>query len=297
MSAMTAMTSMTSISGFLPVLKPPGMTAHDVVAFLRRRLGVRRIGHAGTLDPLAAGVLPVAVGPATRLIRFLRHDKEYRGEILFGKTTNTLDLAGETILDQPFPVEEDALRAVLPRFQGPITQRAPMVSAVQVGGKRLYSLARQGIEIERPIRNVEIYDLELLRFSPGESSLYPRALLRIHCAGGTYIRSLAEDLGEALGGPAVLAFLLRTQACGLPIEGALTLDEVDPSRLLSPERVLAHLERYELDEDSARRFLHGQLLPNPGLSGDIRMVYDEHLLGIASAGDVLKPQVVFSEDA
>lgn len=285
---------MTSVSGFLSVLKPPGMTAHDVVAVLRRRLGVRRIGHAGTLDPLAAGVLPVAVGSATRLIRFLRHDKEYRGEILFGKTTNTLDLAGETILDQPFPVEEEALRALLPRFQGPIQQRAPMVSAVQVGGKRLYSLARQGIEIERPIREVEIYDLELLRFLPGE---YSRALLRIHCAGGTYIRSLAEDLGEALGGPAVLAFLLRTQACGLPIEESLTLDEVEPSRLLPPGQVLAHLECLELDEDGARRFLHGQMLPNPGLSGDIRMVHGETLLGIASAGDVLRPQVVFSEDA
>lgn len=286
-------------NGFLNVLKPPGMTAHDVVAVLRRILQTRKIGHAGTLDPLAAGVLPVAVGSATRLIRFLRHDKEYLGEVLFGVATDTLDTAGRILERTALPLDAARLEAVLPRFRGEIIQRVPLVSAVQIEGKRLYALARAGIEIERPSRKAEIFALELRRFEEGE---FPRALLRVHCGGGTYIRSLAEDLGLALGGCACLSFLLRTQACGFPLATSFTLEELKKMTevencFIPPRSALSHLDFVVLEGPDVARFLHGQAMPNPGLVGDVLMLGEGLFLGVAKAeGERLKPQVVLNEE-
>ncbi|HEY9766762.1 MAG TPA: tRNA pseudouridine(55) synthase TruB [Chroococcales cyanobacterium] len=290
------------INGFLNVLKPPDMTAHDVVAVLRRILKTRRIGHAGTLDPAAAGVLPVAVGQATRLLQFLRHDKEYFGEVLFGVSTDTLDSTGEIIEKRGMKLDSSSIEEILPLFRGEIEQRVPMVSAVQIDGKRLYALARAGVEMERPVRKAEIYSLELLRFFESE---FPRALFKVHCGGGTYIRSLAEEMGSALGGFACLSFLLRTMACGFPLSEALTLEEIkekaeESSRidfLLPCEEALLHLEELILEGGEMARFLHGQILPNPGLKGNVRVMGEKNLLGIALAeGENLKPRVVFNEE-
>ena len=288
------------ISGFLNVLKPPGMTAHDVVAVLRRILKTRRIGHAGTLDPAAAGVLPVAVGQATRLIQYLRHDKEYLGEVLFGISTDTLDSTGEIVEIKGMNLDSSSVEEILPRFRGEIEQRVPMVSAVQIDGKRLYALARAGIEIERPVRKAEIYALELRRFFEGE---FPRALFRVHCGGGTYVRSLAEEMGLALDGRACLSFLLRTMACGFPLSEALTLEEIkeraeEGGAFLIPfEKALFHLDALVLEKEAIARFLHGQSLANPGLKGNVRVMGENVFLGIAVAeGENLKPRVVFNEE-
>lgn len=279
------------MNGFLNVLKPPGMTAHDVVAFMRRKLGTKKIGHAGTLDPLAVGVLPLAVGNATRLLQYLRSGKEYLAEIQFGVETSTADADGEILSQAPMPITEEALVSVFPRFRGAIQQRPPMVSAVSIGGKRLYQLAREGIEVDRPLRDVVIDELELVRFWPGE---YPRALVRVSCSAGTYIRSLAVDLAEALGGVASLAFLLRTRAGDFTIEEAATLDE-EP-RWVSLEQGVAHLPGHVASASEVEDVRHGRALKvGKGPRGEIVRIVDEAgaLLAMAERrGDRLQPKMV-----
>jgi len=266
--------------GFLSILKPPGMTSHDVVAFLRRKLGTRRIGHAGTLDPPACGVLPMAVGRATRLIPYLAADKEYVAEIVFGRSTSTGDAEGMVRESRDVSVSREMLEAVLPRFLGEIQQRVPMVSAVHVGGKRLHELAREGIEIvDRPVRTVTIHDLELQRFTPGSQ---PLALLRVACSPGTYIRTLAEDLGEALGVPASLTFLLRTRSSGIGLEASVRLE--DEPLWLSWNEALGHLDLHEATEDEFRAVGHGKALearqPRPE-GTQVRIQQGNRMLAIA----------------
>jgi tRNA pseudouridine55 synthase len=279
------------MNGFLNVLKPPGMTAHDVVAYMRRRLGTRKIGHAGTLDPLAVGVLPLAVGNATRLLQYLRSGKEYLAEIQFGVETSTADAEGEVLRRAPMPITEEQLREILPRFRGTISQRPPMVSAVSVGGKRLYQLAREGIEIERPLREVTIDVLELVTFWPGE---YPRAQVRVSCSAGTYIRSLAVDMAEVLGGVASLAFLLRTRAGDFPLAEAATLDE-EP-RWVSLGEGIGHLPVHVASLSEVEDIGHGRALKAAnGPQGEIVRVIDEsgELLAMAERrGDRLQPKMV-----
>lgn len=279
------------MNGFLNVLKPPGMTAHDVVAAMRRKLGTRKIGHAGTLDPLAVGVLPLAVGHATRLLQYLRSGKEYLAEIQFGLETSTADAEGEVLRQVPMPITEEELRAILPRFRGTIMQRPPMVSAVSIGGKRLYQLAREGIEVERPLREVTIEALELVRFWPGE---YPRAQVRVACSAGTYIRSLAVDMAEALGGVASLAFLLRTRAGDFPLESAATFDE-EPCWVGLSE-ALGHLPAHVATSREAEDIGHGRALTAPpDLAGAIVRIVDAsgELLAMAERrGDRLQPKLV-----
>lgn len=279
------------MNGFLNVLKPPGMTAHDVVAYMRRRLGTKKIGHAGTLDPLAVGVLPLAVGNATRLLQYLRSGKEYLAEIQFGVSTSTADAEGEVLVREPMPITEEQLREILPRFRGTIQQRPPMVSAVSIGGKRLYQLAREGIEVERPLREVTIDVLELVKFWPGE---YPRALVRVSCSAGTYIRSLAVDMAEALGGVASLAFLLRTRAGDFSLDEAATLDE-EP-RWVGLGTAIAHLPVHVASPEEVVDIGHGRALEGaPGPKGEIVRVVDGagELLAMAERrGDRLHPKLV-----
>ncbi len=242
--------------GFLSILKPPGMTSHDVVAFLRRKLGTRRVGHAGTLDPPACGVLPVAAGRATRLIPYLAADKEYVAEICFGRSTSTGDAEGEIRECRDVTVTREALEAVLPRFLGPSQQRVPMVSAVHVGGKRLHELAREGVEIaDRPVRTITLHELELQRFTPGPQ---PQALVRVACSPGTYIRTLAEDLGQALGVPASLTFLLRTRSSGIGLDSSVRLE--DEPRWLSWDEALGHLAVHEATDEEFRAVGNGKAL-------------------------------------
>ncbi|MEB3328777.1 MAG: tRNA pseudouridine(55) synthase TruB [Candidatus Sericytochromatia bacterium] len=234
---------MTEPFGLLAVLKPPGMTAHDVVSVVRRVAGTRRVGHGGTLDPAAAGVTLVAVGKATRLLGYVQDDKAYRAEVAFGLATDTGDLDGHVIAEADAGgVTASALDAALEGFRGTITQRPPMASAVHVGGRRLYELARAGVALapeEIPTREVTFHNLVRLEFQPG-----PRAVVRLDlaCSAGTYIRSLAVDLGQALGVPACLQFLLRTRSGPIALAATQTLEEVaQQPHWLPLEHWLGHL--------------------------------------------------------
>ena len=251
------------VNGFINLLKPPGPTSHDMVAFVRRLLGIKRVGHAGTLDPLAAGILVIAVGKATRLISYLEGTKTYRGEITFGKTTSTLDAGGQIQSVSPVSLQRRQLEDVLPQFTGPLMQVPPMVSAIKWRGQRLYSLARQGLEVERKPRPVVIHQLKLLSFAP--DTAHPRALVECTCSAGTYIRSLAADMGNVLGCGAYLSFLLRTQSGPFAIETSITPSEMETAVvdgsfskcLLPPEKAVAYLAAIVLLPEDALLFTHG----------------------------------------
>ena len=204
------------------VLKPPKMTSHDVIGFLRRALNTKKIGHGGTLDPDAAGVLPVFAGSATRLLEFaVEGRKEYIAEFTLGAQTDTGDDSGEVVKTLPVPqFTQEQLLAVLAQFIGPQLQLPPMYSAIKINGKKLYQLARQGVEVERTARPIEVYKLELLHYT--ETSF----TVRVACSKGTYIRVLGEDLATALGTCGTMSFLLRTQVGVYTIDKAFTLKEI-----------------------------------------------------------------------
>ena len=232
------------IDGLLVVDKPAGWTSHDVVAKLRGATHQRRIGHAGTLDPDATGVLLVGLGRVTRLMRFLQETtKEYRGVVSFGVATDTLDAAGVEQERREMPaLDGAAIEAALPRFRGDIEQIPPMVSALKVDGKRLHELARDGKDVDRKPRPVRIDRFDLETFEPGP---FPSATVMVECSSGTYIRSLAADLGTALGGCAHLASLVRLRVGAFTLADATPLDVLveDPvPHVLSPAVALRGME-------------------------------------------------------
>ena len=214
------------MTGIVIVDKPAGWTSQDVTARLRRVFGTRRIGHGGTLDPMATGVLPVFVGRATRGVEFFEHaDKTYEAVLRLGTVTDTQDSTGTVLEKRPVTVTEAEFRDILPKFTGEIAQIPPMYSAIKVDGKKLYELARAGKEVERKPREITIFSLELLEFS-GET-----AKIRVHCSKGTYIRTLCHDIGAALGCGGCMEALRRTAA------GEYTLaDSVELDTLLNAER-------------------------------------------------------------
>ncbi|MFX4260880.1 tRNA pseudouridine(55) synthase TruB [Pelotomaculum propionicicum] len=215
------------MDGFINVLKPPGMTSHDVVNFFRRLLGIKKVGHTGTLDPGAAGVLLICLGGATRLAGYLTdEDKEYRAEITFGIATLSGDAYGEVTSEiDASGLSEDEVRSVLPRFHGKITQVPPMTSAIKINGKKLYELARAGLTVDRPGRVVNINSLEFIS-GTGWGTPRPRALLHLSCSKGFYVRSLCLDIGTSLGCGAHMSFLVRTGAGPYKIHDSLTLEEI-----------------------------------------------------------------------
>lgn len=245
-----------TVHGMTVIDKPAGVTSHDVVNQLRRHFGEKRIGHAGTLDPGATGVLVVAVGNATRLMRFLSGaDKSYVGEIVLGASTTTLDNEGDTtaVFDMAGITIEQARAVVAEHLTGDILQIPPMVSALKVGGRRLHEMAREGIEIEREARPSTVSRFDL---SPSDDPLVLRAA--VDCSSGTYIRSLADDLGRLLGGGAHLRNLRRTRV------GRFTLDHaqvVDSATLLPVEAAVQHLPAVRVDAVTADHVAHGRLLP------------------------------------
>lgn len=204
------------------VLKPPQMTSHDVIGFLRRALNTKKIGHGGTLDPDAAGVLPVFAGSATRLLEFaVEGSKEYIAEFTLGAQTVTGDDSGEVVKTLPVPAFSEAeLQAVLSQFVGKQLQLPPMYSAIKINGQKLYQLARQGVEVERTPRQIEVYKLELLHYTAKSFTV------RIACSKGTYIRVLGEDMAAALGTCGTMSFLLRTQVGAFKLAEAHTLQEI-----------------------------------------------------------------------
>lgn len=255
------------MDGFLNLNKPPGITSHDGVGQLRRWLGTKKVGHGGTLDPLAQGVLPLAVGRATRLLPYLIDDKAYRAVVRFGLTTTTDDLEGEILNKRDaHGLTLADVEAILPEFVGVIAQVPPAYSAIQVQGKRLYDLARRGQVVQPPSRTVTIHHLRVETWQPGD---WPELTLAVDCGPGTYIRSLARDLGERLGTGATLAYLQRTRSGGFDLDHSLTLDEVkaridvDTLTLVSPEAALTHLPTLSLETDLARRWQQGQKFAPP----------------------------------
>ena len=242
--------------GVAAVDKPAGVTSHDVVAMLRRRFDERQVGHGGTLDPDATGVLVVAVGKATKLLRFVESTrKEYRGEVVLGVETTTLDAAGEVMAthDMSGVTLDAARRVVAEQLTGDIEQVPPMVSAIRVGGRRLHELAREGIEVERAPRPVTVH-----RFDVGATDRPDVWSIEVECSPGTYIRSLAADLGRLLGGGAHLRSLRRTRVGSFTVEQAAPPDECV---LLPVESAVAALARVEVTDDVAAMVANGRVLP------------------------------------
>lgn len=250
------------MDGFLNLNKPVGLTSHDCVAKVRRLLQLKRVGHAGTLDPAATGVLPIAFGRATRLLQFLPGDKAYHATIRFGLTTTTDDLEGEVLTSQPgSELKLDAVKAVLPQFQGTLQQFPPRYSAVQVGGRRLYEMARAGQTIAVQPRTVQVHHITVLDWRSGE---FPELDVEIACGSGTYIRSIARDLGQILQTGGTLAALLRTESSGFHLQDSLSLTELEEKLRhqafipVEPESVLHLLDALVLPHPIAKRWCQGQ---------------------------------------
>ncbi|HUM16228.1 MAG TPA: tRNA pseudouridine(55) synthase TruB [Candidatus Nitrosotalea sp.] len=289
-------------SGILPVEKGPGVTSFQVVAHLRRILRAPRIGHGGTLDPAATGLLPILIGEATKLTPYLVDlDKEYVATVRLGVTTDTQDLSGAVLETRPVPaLDAAAIEAALAPFIGVIRQVPPMFSALRRGGKRLYELAREGVEVEREPREVRVDSIRL------ESMSLPDFVIRIRCGKGTYVRTLAADLGEALGCGAALAGLVRTRVGPYALADAAPWDEVREARsgerlwarLLPPDSALGSLSPVRLDATAARAFAHGQAVTVEARTVGLLRVYGpDGLLGVGQGlGDRVKPERLLHAD-
>jgi tRNA pseudouridine55 synthase len=301
--------------GFLNIDKPAGPTSHDIVAHIRRLTRQKRVGHAGTLDPAATGVLVVALGPATRLIEYVQDatSKGYRAVVRLGITTATDDAEGEVLHSAPVPsLDTQAIEAALAQFRGTIMQIPPMYAALHHEGHRLHELARAGIVVERAARPITIEQLALLDWSP------PLLTLDITCGKGTYIRALARDLGVALGCGAHLQALRRTAVGTFRIEGAVALDALVPDEayatqepvavnpalrvplsaaLLPPEQAVADWPAVAVSTAEERQLRNGQPIVRAGLAGDRARAHapDGSLLALLSrAADHWKPVKVFA---
>ncbi len=269
------------LSGILVVDKPAGWTAHDVVARVRRLTGERRVGHAGTLDPAATGVLPVCVGEATKIVEYLSAGgKTYLAAVLLGTVTDTDDTDGWTLDERDASgISRESVEAHLPRFRGEIVQVPPAYSAIHIDGERAYALARAGVVVEMPTRQVTVHRLSLVAWSP------PVAWLVVDCGAGTYIRAIARDLGTALGCGATLAHLVRLRSGPFPLCTAWSLDELAavsdlaaawPWVAIHPDAALGDWPALLLDDAAARAWANGQRLAGDGdvPDGTLARAYD-----------------------
>jgi tRNA pseudouridine55 synthase len=296
---------MSRVNGFLNLNKPIGLTSHDCVAKVRRLLRLKRVGHAGTLDPAAMGVLPIAIGKATRLLQFLRHDKAYRATVRLGVCTTTDDLEGEILHTRStLGLGLETVLSALKAFQGKIQQVPPNYSAIQVQGQRLYDLARQGKEIVVEPRTVEVFQIGVLAWRSGEQAELD---LEIACGPGTYIRAIARDLGQMLQTGGTLAALLRTQSSGFLLAESLTLEALESQLVqstfqpIAPEVAVAHLSPLFLNAETAHRWCCGQRIvwTESPLPETIRVHHESgQFLGISRAikldtGTLLRPEMVF----
>jgi len=259
------------MDGILVINKPSGMTSHDVVAKLRRILKEKKIGHTGTLDPDATGVLVVCIGKATKIIQYLDDsEKIYEGTITFGIETDSMDASGQvTKVSDSSKVTSDKVKDVFAGFVGEILQIPPMVSAVKVGGERLYKLARQGKTVDREARRINIYEIELTGFFTERipeikpDKVFSKADFRVKCSRGTYVRALASDVGEKLGCGAHLSRLVRTKSGNFTLEDSVGLDEIEAepdnahSALLSIDVALAFMPTIFINDLGSRRFING----------------------------------------
>ncbi|WP_337553074.1 tRNA pseudouridine(55) synthase TruB [Acidaminococcus fermentans] len=275
------------MDGIFNVLKPPGMTSHDVVGALRKILHMKKIGHGGTLDPLAAGVLPVFTGMATRFLEYAAHEeKSYRAELTFGFQTDTGDTEGAVIAESPVrDLTAEEIEAALASFRGEGTQIPPMYSAISVGGTKLYKLARQGIEVKREPRPITLYELEKVDYT-GKTLVFD-----VTCSKGTFIRTLCEDLAAKLGMKGSMSFLLRRRAGVFRLEDAHTLQEIaaDPEGCcMGVEPILAGFPKKIVNALQGRRIAQGVATTLPGLTeGTLYQLWtrDGVLVGLARAVD------------
>lgn len=284
------------VEGLLVIDKPSGPTSHDIVARVRRATGIRRVGHAGTLDPLATGVVVVGVGRATRLLRYVQDfRKEYIARVRFGIATDSLDADGLEISRAPMPLTEEQVASALSGFRGSIEQTPPMVSAIQVGGRRLHEMARAGEEIERQPRRVEVFSIEVVGFEGGE---FPLATIAVECSKGTYVRVLADDIARVLGGRAHLEELRRTRIGSFGLELALTLENLDrwETSLLPLVAAVGPMPRLVVDDALRLQTTHGRALEAVGMEGPIAVVDSAgDLIAVYVAADgVARAEVVIS---
>ena len=283
--------------GLAVVDKAAGWTSHDVVAKARGLLGTKKVGHSGTLDPDATGVLLLGVGKVTRLLKFLGYpEKRYTGVVVLGTATSTLDASGEvTATFDMDGVGLDAVREVVETMTGDILQVPPMVSAVKVDGRRLHELARQGVEVDRTPRPVTVHS-----FTVGEPIAPGRFPIEVTCSSGTYIRSLAADLGTLLGGGAHLSDLRRTAIGSFTADDGVAIEELTLEHLRSPADAMRHLRSVTIDGDLVTAVGHGKALPLDALGatglgpwavlstdGDLLAVYEPHRTGTAKPAVVL----------
>lgn len=289
--------------GFLNVNKPQNMTSHDVIGILRKITKIKQIGHAGTLDPFAQGVLPVAIGKATRLFEFLEDDKEYLAEVTFGKATDTHDCEGRAIFEagSASKIALNDLQEELKSFEGEILQKPPMYSAIKVKGKKLYEYARKGQDVEIEPRKVFIEKIELKNFDEKKQT----AEILIKCSKGTYIRSIAHDLGQNLGCGAYLSKLTRTQAGKFYLDNTIPLNEIKTlqdveKNLINPLDIM-ELPKIDITEEEHNKILDGKFLPNKTNSKSVTfsdenliLVYNNNVNAIARVEDnLIKVKKVF----
>jgi tRNA pseudouridine55 synthase len=297
------------VDGFINLQKLPDWTSHDCVAKVRRILNMKKVGHGGTLDPAAVGVLPIAIGKATRLLQYLPEGKGYRAIVRFGVQTTTDDLAGEIVYSEAVPnLTIEQIKAVIPEFIGEILQTPPMYSAIQVNGQRLYKLAREGKVVEVPTRTVNIAGIEILNWTPGD---FPELEVQIACGGGTYIRSIAHDLGVKLGTQGVLAFLERNASCGFQLSESITLEELERQQqagIFEPilaDRGLAHLPTVTLGDAELIKFWgQGKRLPlsqiiltptDAELSGYVKVIGEQQCLGVGEIQQIEGEHLLVSQ--
>jgi tRNA pseudouridine55 synthase len=276
------------LTGFLLVDKPPGPTSHDVVDAVRRALGVRRVGHAGTLDPPASGLIVVGVGPATRLLSYVqRLPKTYEAMGVLGVRTTTLDAVGDVVSTHMVDVTEGDVRMTLDTFRGRIEQVPPAVSAIKVRGERAYRRVARGEAVEMAPRRVEVHAIELTSFEP------PSFGVRVRCSAGTYVRSLIADAGDRLGCGAHVHALRRTAIGSLLVEDAVSIDALSPADVQPVERILYDMPRALADAETERRARSGQRVRLPTGDGEVLLIGPGGPVGVFEARDgILRPVTV-----
>lgn len=268
--------------GLLVIDKPAGMTSHDVVDRVRALFDTTKVGHAGTLDPDATGVLLIGIGRATRFLSYAQEaPKRYRAVAAFGATTSTQDASGDVLQERPVSFDRTRLEEVVAGFEGDVEQIPPMVSAVKVGGQRLHKLARMGKEVERKPRPQTIYELSVEGFDGAI------ATFDVRCSAGTYVRTLINDIGEVLGSGAHMRSLVRTEAGGFSLEDAVPLDDVTAQHVRPLVDTVKGLFRFEVDADASKLVrngrplnLFGARLPGVEQGGHVAVTHESDLLGV-----------------
>lgn len=285
--------------GFLSVYKPVGKTSHDVVAYFRKLLKIKKIGHTGTLDPFAEGVLPICIGNSTRLIEYLPDDKAYLAFVEFGKATDSYDIEGNVIFQSDKKVAKEDVEQALKKFEGDIEQLPPIYSAIKVNGKKLYEYAREGKSVEIKPRKVTIYKIELKNFDYDNQV----AQVYVECSKGTYIRSIANDLGQVLGCGGYLTRLIRTKAGKFLLENSKKMEdfsskEIVENNLIEPISMLNY-ETYSLNDSEKIDISNGKPLLNKSIKNaeNLILVYNDCIKAIASSCDgCIKVKKVFNDD-